>query len=152
MALQGATPTLTYGPVLPPSTVPRSSTPPNMGATAAMQDTPTHHRMTSVLPYSSINGQFVEPAFLEAARELKKKFVLVAPDKFLAKYLPQHPCDMPTIDHKTFKEVTFKRRTDTATAKFKQIWIKKKVEKNMYEPMVHLSLISECISVLIPNR
>jgi hypothetical protein len=66
--------------------------------------------MTSVLPYSSINGQFVEPAFVEAARELKNKFVLVAPDKFLAKYLPQHPCDMPTIDHETFLEVAFKRR------------------------------------------
>ena len=79
--------------------------------------------------------------------------VLVAPDKFLAKYLLQHPCDMLTIDHETFKEVAFKRRTKTATVKkFKQVWIKKKVKKNMYEPMVHLSLISECISVLIPNR
>jgi hypothetical protein len=85
--------------------------------------------MTSVLPYSSINGQFVEPAFIEAARELKNKFVLVAPDKFLAKYLPQHPCDMPPIDHKTFKEVAFRRNA-------KQVWVKKSLEKNMYEPMV----------------
>ncbi len=50
---------------------------------------------------------FVEPAFVEAARELKNKFDLVAPDNFIAKYLPQHPCDMQTIDH---KEVAFKEK------------------------------------------
>jgi hypothetical protein len=106
-----------------------------MSGTAATKDTPTHHRITSVLPYSSINnGQFVEPAFIEAARELKNKFVLVAPDKFLAKYLPQLPSRMPSIDHETFKEVAFKRKIDRAKAK--QVWIKKRMEKYMYEPMV----------------
>jgi hypothetical protein len=54
--------------------------------------------MTSVLPYSSLNnGQFVESAFIKAARELKNKFVLVAPDKFLAKYLPQLPSHTPEM-------------------------------------------------------
>jgi len=129
--LQGAAPTHPYVPVLP--TMHRSSTPPNLSGTAA---TPTHHRMTSVLPYSSINnGQFVEPAFTEAARELKNRFVLVAPDKFLAKYLPQLPSGMPSIDHETFKEVAFKRKVDRAKAK--QVWVKKRMEKDMYVPMVH---------------
>ena len=104
-----------------------------MGATAAIKDTPIHHRMTSVLPYSSVSGQYVEPAFVEAARELKNKFVLVPPDKFLANYLPKHPPDMPTIKSEKFKEVAFKRGTKRETAKK---WVKKKVEKHMYEPMV----------------
>ena len=126
-------PTHPYVPVLP--TMHRSSTPPNMSGTAATQDTLTHHRMTSVLPYSSINnGQFVEPAFIEAARELKNKFVLVAPDKFLAKYLPQLPSRMPSINHEAFKEVAFMRRMKRAKAK--QVWIEKGMEKDMYEPMV----------------
>jgi hypothetical protein len=108
--------------------------------------------MTSVLPYSSVNGQFVEPAFVEAARELKNKFVLVAPDKFLAKYLPQHPSDMPTIDYETFKEVAFKRSKRATAKKSKEVWVRKKVEKNMYGPMVCWSLISRSISVLILSR
>ena len=62
-------------------------------------------------------GQFVEPAFIEAARELKNKFVLVAPDKFLAKYLPQLPSCMPSIDRKTFKKVAFMRRMKRGKAK-----------------------------------
>jgi hypothetical protein len=41
---------------------------------------------------------------------------------------------MPSIDHETFKEVAFKRRIDRVTAK--QVWIKKRMEKNMYEPKV----------------
>lgn len=115
--------------------MPRSSTPPSMTAATGTQDTPTHQRMTSVLPYSSFSGQFVEPAFVEAAKELINKFVLVAPDKFLTKYLPQNPCDMPTIDYQTFKEVAFKRKIDGVTTK--QVWVKRTMEKNMYEPMVH---------------
>ena len=108
-----------------------------MGATAAIKDTPIHHRMTSVLPYSSVSGQYVEPAFVEAARELKNKFVLVSPDKFLANYLPKHPPDMPSIKYEKFKEVAFKRGTKQETAKkCKPAWVKKKVEKHMYEPMV----------------
>jgi hypothetical protein len=90
----------------------------------------------SVLPYSSSSGQYVEEAFVEAATELKNKFILVAPDKFLAEYLPQHPCDMPTIDHETFMNVALNRNTQEATAN-EQVWIEKTEEKDMYEPMVH---------------
>ena len=93
--------------------------------------------MTSVLPYSSVNGQYVQPVFVEAATELKNKFVLVPPDKFLANYLPKHPPDMPTINYENFKEVAFKRRTEQETAKeCKAAWVKKRVEKHMYKPMV----------------
>jgi hypothetical protein len=85
----------------------------------------------------------MEPAFVEAATELRNKFVLVAPDTFLAEYLPQYPRDMPSIDHETFMNVAFNRSTEEATAN-EQAWIEKTEEKDMYEP-VHLLLISECI-------
>jgi hypothetical protein len=32
--------------------------------------------MSLVVPYSSVNREFVQPAFVEAARELENKFVL----------------------------------------------------------------------------
>ncbi|KAK0436369.1 hypothetical protein EV421DRAFT_2038713 [Armillaria borealis] len=68
-------------------------TPPN-------EDTPTHVKLASLQPHSSVGGQFVEPAFVEAARELENKYVLVSSDRFLAEYLPQHP-DLPNIDNET---------------------------------------------------
>jgi hypothetical protein len=93
-----------------------------MGATVT-QDTPMQ---ISVLRYSSgeSSTMYVEPAFVEAATELRNKFVLVAPDNFLAEYLPQHPRDMPTIDHETFMNVAFNRSTEEATANG-QPWIEK---------------------------
>ncbi|KAK0229451.1 hypothetical protein EDD85DRAFT_957199 [Armillaria nabsnona] len=82
----------TYGSMLPLSTL----TAPNMG-TPPNQDTPMHLKTASLQPYSSVGGQFVEPAFVEATRELENKYVLVSPDKFLAEYLPPHP-NMPIIN------------------------------------------------------
>jgi hypothetical protein len=105
-----------------------------------------HPRYTNVLPYSSINGQYVEEAFVEAAKELKDKFVLVAPDKFLDAYLPEHPDNMPKIDRDAFMKVAFIMNTR------EQKWVKKSMESYMYGPLVHLSLVLECIYVLILNR
>jgi hypothetical protein len=111
---------------------------------------------TSVLPFSSsessgvyvavschtdiCSDEYTEPAFIEAAKELKNKFILVAPDNFLAEYLPQHPRDMPTVDRDTFMNVAFMRSTQ-GTAANEQVWIEKIEEKDMHKPLVHLLLM-----------
>jgi hypothetical protein len=117
-----------------------------MGATPTIQDTPAHKRLKSVLPYSSIDGVYVEEAYVEAAKELENKFVLVAPDDFLETYLPEHPDNMPKIDRDAFMKVAFTLDTK------EQKWVKKSIESSMYEPLVRLSLVLECIFVLILNR
>ncbi|PBK62673.1 hypothetical protein ARMSODRAFT_1008164 [Armillaria solidipes] len=100
-------------------------TPPN-------EDTPTHVKLASLQPYSSVGGQFVEPAFVEAARELENKYVLVSSDRFLAEYLPQHP-DLPNIDNETFMEVThYKPGPEPPNSP----WELRHREQCMYNPMI----------------
>ncbi|KAK0209752.1 hypothetical protein IW262DRAFT_502167 [Armillaria fumosa] len=116
------------GSLLPPSTPPKPSTAPNMG-TRPNQDTPTHLKLASFELYSSVGGQFVEPAFVEAARELENKYVLVSPDHLLAEYLPVPHPDMPNINNETFRKVTHEKPGPTT-------WEPRRKEQDMYEPMI----------------
>ena len=74
-------------------------------------------RSTAVFPFSSL-GLRVEPALVEASRQLEDKFTLVSAKKFLAKHLPDAP-PMPIVDHAKFKVVA-----------------EKTSEVEMYEPLV----------------
>jgi hypothetical protein len=64
--------------------------------------------MASFQLYSSASGAFVELAFVAAASELDRKYVLVDPTHFIAEYLPNHP-NRPDIDYEAFKQVTHKK-------------------------------------------
>ncbi|KAK0220871.1 hypothetical protein EDD85DRAFT_1028722 [Armillaria nabsnona] len=116
---------------LPPSTPPKPSTAPYM-VTPPNEDTPTHLKTASLQPYSSVGGQFVEPAFVEAARELENKCVLVSSDRFLAEYLPQCP-NLPNIDNETFMEVThYKPGPEPPNSP----WELRRKEQCMYNPVI----------------
>lgn len=82
-------------------------------------DTPTHNRLATSMPFSSMGGYYVETAFVEAAKEVKGKFVVVSPQNFLNKHLPDHPEGMPTRGRTAFRKVA-----------------QKKLETEMYEPLV----------------
>lgn len=80
-------------------------------------DTPTH----SIQPFLS----FVEPAFVEGAKQLEGKFTAVSPKKFLEKHLSIHPPGMPQVDYTSFKKVSAQKR-----------------EATMYQPLVCLFVVS----------
>lgn len=81
-------------------------------------ETPTRKHRTTSLPFSS-GGVFIEPAFQEAARELKGKFSVVSPRTFLDTYLPDAPKPMPKFSSTPFRNVC-----------------KLSSERAMYEPLV----------------
>ncbi|KAJ7885082.1 hypothetical protein B0H14DRAFT_2699614 [Mycena olivaceomarginata] len=60
--------------------------------------------MGSSFPFSSLTGEYVEEAFVKAAKELEGKYVLVPTKKFL-QFLPDPPEKMPTVDEASFKKV-----------------------------------------------
>jgi hypothetical protein len=81
--------------------------------------------MGSSFPFSSLTGEYVEEAFVKAAKELEGKYVLVPTKKFL-QFLPDPPEKMPTVDEASFKKVP----SDS--------------ELKMYEP-----LVSPCLIMLL---
>ncbi|KAJ3734711.1 hypothetical protein DFJ43DRAFT_1061268 [Lentinula guzmanii] len=84
----------------------RVSTPPPLPI--PVPDTPTHNRLPPTQPFSSLNGYYLESAFVDAAKELKGKFVAVKPQVFLDKYLPEHP-GMPLVTYESFKKASVQR-------------------------------------------
>ncbi|KAJ3996310.1 hypothetical protein F5050DRAFT_1807867 [Lentinula boryana] len=84
----------------------RVSTPPPLPI--PVPDIPTHNRLPSTQPFSSLNGYFIESAFVDAAKELKGKFVAVKPQVFLDKYLPEHP-GMPEVTYESFRKASKQR-------------------------------------------
>ncbi|KAJ6602501.1 hypothetical protein DFH09DRAFT_448634 [Mycena vulgaris] len=73
------------------------STPPNPPE-AISADTPVHNRVASLLPYSSLSGEFREDAYVVAANELHGKYTLTSPQDFLQQHLPNGPSTpMPPI-------------------------------------------------------
>ncbi|KAJ3734086.1 hypothetical protein DFJ43DRAFT_1173041 [Lentinula guzmanii] len=81
-------------------------------------DTPTQNPLLSTQPFSYLNGCYIESVFVDAAKELKGKFVAVKPQVFLDKYLPKHP-GIPLVTYESFKKVSEQRP-----------------ESEMYEPLI----------------
>ncbi|KAJ3799518.1 hypothetical protein GGU11DRAFT_743304 [Lentinula aff. detonsa] len=94
----------------------RLSTPPPLPI--PVPDTQTHNPLPSTQPFSSLNGYYIESAFVDAAEELKGKFVAVKPQVFLDKYLPEHP-GIPLVTYESFKKASEQRP-----------------ESEMYEPLI----------------
>ncbi|KAJ7755947.1 hypothetical protein B0H16DRAFT_1827966 [Mycena metata] len=67
----------------------RPSTPPRQTLSAPLQDTPTHLRLSSVQPYSSLQGVYQQRAHVAAAGELHHKYTFTDPETFLSRHLPQ---------------------------------------------------------------
>ncbi|KAE9392052.1 hypothetical protein BT96DRAFT_1000753 [Gymnopus androsaceus JB14] len=107
---------------LPSSSPTHVSTPPSLPL--SVPDTPTHNRLSTLQPFSSLNGYFVETAFVDAAKELKEKFVAVSPQTFLEKYVPEYP-GMPQVD----------RASQVGRASFTKVY-EQKLENAMYEPLI----------------
>ncbi|KAJ6458627.1 hypothetical protein C8R47DRAFT_146253 [Mycena vitilis] len=106
-----------YGPAPPAVDAIRNA---GLAAAALQSDTPVHNRVASRRPFSSVNDQFLEPAFVLAANELSHKVVSTSAEHFLSHYLPPIPdATLPNIDFPALAKIS---RSD--------------VEKDMYGPLI----------------
>ncbi|KAJ7044137.1 hypothetical protein C8F04DRAFT_1250739 [Mycena alexandri] len=100
----------------------RPSTPPGQTLSALSQDTPTHLRLSSVQPYSSLQGVYQQKAHIAAAEQLHHKYTFTDPQTFLNLHLPQaDSAESSNLNHHAAALHTISLHT---------------VEKNMYAPLV----------------
>ena len=93
-------------------------------------DTPTHNRLSSIVPQTSTNV-FIERPFVEAAQEMKGKFWgPVSVEEFFDQFLDMKTDPMPEIDLKAIKDVA-----------------NQKLETAMYDPLVKYLFV--CLSTYL---
>ncbi|KAJ7042574.1 hypothetical protein C8F04DRAFT_1176207 [Mycena alexandri] len=103
----------------PPSTPPPLPAPPPPATNSL--DTPSHQRLASYAQHSSNNGPYQQAAYVQAASELKDKFIFASADKFTDFYLPADPdiASPPQVDYAALSEIS-----------------QYKNEIKMYEPLI----------------
>jgi hypothetical protein len=95
---------------------------PRKEAVSVVHDTPTHNRLSSIVPQTSTNV-FIERPFVEAAEEMKGKFWgPVSVKEFFNNFLSVDTSSMPKINLEAVKDVA-----------------NQKLETAMYDPLVNLS-------------
>ncbi|KAJ7730338.1 hypothetical protein B0H16DRAFT_1469689 [Mycena metata] len=84
----------------PPSTPPPLAQPP----TTNSLDTPSHQRLASYAQYSSNSGPYQQAAYVQAASELKDKFVSTTAESFIKSCLP-YIGSPPQVDYVALSQI-----------------------------------------------